>query len=70
MELFSKGTFYAYQKNYLFPLATTSRGDVLAMGNPSKEGTLRRVNMRQLNMRNINYKKGVRSLGSSGYVEI
>lgn len=37
MELFSKVTFYAYWMTSLFSLAIIAQGEILAMGNPSKE---------------------------------
>lgn len=37
MELFSKATFYTYRMTSPFSLVVVGRGDVLAMGNPSKK---------------------------------
>lgn len=37
MKIFSEAAFYTYQVTSLFSLATDGRGDVLTIGNPSKE---------------------------------
>lgn len=37
MEFFSEVTYYTYQATSMFSLVTTTRADIMAMGNPSKE---------------------------------
>lgn len=37
IKIFSKANYYAYRATSLFSLATVGCGDIMAMGNPSKE---------------------------------
>lgn len=37
IQIFSKANYYAYRETSLFSLATIDCGDIMAMGNPSKE---------------------------------